>query len=77
MHQAVILVVRVGGDAFAMEARKQRSRAGSIKTFVVLKDTNSQELSSSWAEKMEQPELLSIKGAARCVKDVERVTPTI
>jgi hypothetical protein len=34
----------------------------------VIEDANPQSLSSPWQEKIEEPELLSIKGAASCVK---------
>jgi len=44
MHQAVILIAGIGGDAFAMEASEERSGAGSVETFVVIKDANAQNL---------------------------------
>ena len=42
MHQPVILIPGVAVDALPMEAREQRSRAGSVKAFVVIEDANQQ-----------------------------------
>jgi hypothetical protein len=38
VHQAAEFIFRAGGDAFAMEPRKQRGRAGAVKTFIVVKN---------------------------------------
>ena len=45
MHQAVVLV------ALAVEARKERGRAGSIEAFVVIEDANLQDLNSLRTQK--------------------------
>jgi len=43
VDEAVVFVNGVGRDALAMEAGEQRSRAGSVKAFVVIEDANPQE----------------------------------
>ena len=47
MDKAVILIVSSRVDALAMEACEERSRACTVKTFVVIKDADPQKLSSS------------------------------
>jgi hypothetical protein len=72
MDEAAVLVAGTWGDALAMKAREQRRGTGSVKAFVVVEDPNPQEQHSLDRtlnrKKNEQPELLSIKGWARCVK---------
>jgi hypothetical protein len=68
MHEAVVLVVGAAGDALAVEAREERSRAGSIEAFVVVKDANPQGLKPSERRKIELPELSSINAFGRYVK---------
>ena len=51
MHQAVVLVAGAGGNALAVEARKERGRAGSIEAFVVIEDANLQDLNSLRTQK--------------------------
>jgi hypothetical protein len=68
MDEAVVLVAGPGGDALAVKAREERSRAGPIEAFVVIKDANPQGLKPSMRRKIELPELSSINGFARCVK---------
>jgi hypothetical protein len=68
MDEAVVLVGGVRGDAFAMEASKERGRAGSVETFVVIENANLQNRTTPLRRKAEQPELFSIKGTAACVK---------
>jgi len=67
VHQAVVLVGRVPGDALPVESREQRGRAGSVKAFVVIEDANPQTC-TPLCRRFELPELLSIKGLAQCVK---------
>jgi hypothetical protein len=68
MDQAMVLVRGGGRDTLPMKAREQRGRASSVETFVVIEDANPQNLNSLKQRKFEQPELLSIKGRAGCVK---------
>jgi hypothetical protein len=42
MHQAVIFIEGVVGDALPVEPREERGRAGSVKAFVVIEDANPQ-----------------------------------
>jgi hypothetical protein len=42
MDQTVVGVSRALGDAFAVEARKQRGRASSVKALIVIEDANLQ-----------------------------------
>jgi hypothetical protein len=76
MDEAAVLVAGTWGDALAMKAREQRRGTGSVKAFVVIEDPNPQEQHSLDRtlnrKKNEQPELLSIKGWARCVKAATR-----
>ena len=44
VDQPVVSVTRTGGYTFAMKPREQRGRASSIKTLVVVKDPNLQDL---------------------------------
>ena len=46
MDEAVIFVAGAGGDALAVKAREERSRAGSVEAFVVIKDANPQGVNS-------------------------------
>jgi hypothetical protein len=50
MDQPVILIFGTSVDALAMKAGEERSRTCTVKTLVVIKDANPQELTSSWAE---------------------------
>jgi uncharacterized protein (UPF0254 family) len=72
MDEPAVLVAGVRGDALAMKAREQRRGTGPVKTFVVIEDPNPQKQHSLDRTvnriKNEQPELLSIKRLARCVK---------
>jgi hypothetical protein len=67
VHKAVIFIGRIRINALAMETCEQRGRASSVKTLVVIEDANPQNFLSRDV-KTEQPELLSIKVSARCVK---------
>ena len=44
VHQAVVLVDGVAGDALAVEAGEERGRAGSVETLVVIENANLQNL---------------------------------
>jgi hypothetical protein len=71
MHQAMVVVTRGRADALAVKTREERSRAGPIEAFVVVEDAKPQSLrfpSNQQSEKLKEPELLSIKGAAESVK---------
>ena len=69
VHQALILIAGPRRDTLTVEAREERGRAGSIKAFIVIKDANPQKcILPQHSKKVESPELLSIKGPARCVK---------
>jgi hypothetical protein len=68
MHQAMVFITGPGRDALPVKARKQRGRAGAVKTSVVIEDTYPQDLPSLVRYKVERSELLSIKGSAARVK---------
>jgi hypothetical protein len=46
MNKAVVLIAGAGGDALAVKAREERSRAGPIEAFVVIKNANPQGVNS-------------------------------
>src|SRR5208282_122158 len=52
-------------NAFAMEAREERGRAGSVETFVVIEDAHQQILHSSASNKTGKTGTVQHQGAAR------------
>jgi hypothetical protein len=44
MHQPVVVVNGIARDALAVKVREQRGAASSVKTFVMVEDTNLQNL---------------------------------
>jgi hypothetical protein len=67
MDQTVVGVGRALGDAFAMEARKQRGRASSVKALIVIKDANLQNALLRGTKSVETG-MLRILRVARSVK---------
>jgi hypothetical protein len=42
MEQALVLELRIAANALAIEAREERSRAGAVKTLIVIEDLDNQ-----------------------------------
>ena len=73
MHQPVILVAGILRNALAMKSRKQRSRAGPVKTLIVVKDTYVQSCNRSPdLQILSNQESSRIAGTASHVKGLVR-----